>query len=335
MQKTTTYLLLTLTGLLVLSAHSHAEPTYAERLGWPEGSKVVIFHSDDAGMCHSANVGTLESMKEGVVTSTSTMMPCGWVPEWARILKENPDLDNGLHLTFTSEWEKYRWGPLAGRDVVPGLIDEEGCMWGDVEEVVANATAAEIEKEMLAQIDRAEKMGMPITHIDSHMGTLFASQEFFMTYIKVAVQKQIPMLIAGGHLTHILESEAEAAEQLLGFGIPEAVWNAGLPVIDDIHTSGYDWDDPKQKKEGVIKFLRELKPGITEFIVHCTRPNDEFEFISSSGPTRLADLEVMTDPDVKKVIEEEGIVLTTWRELKERRDAVKAAEEAEAVSADK
>ncbi|MCP4640950.1 MAG: hypothetical protein GY851_10975, partial [bacterium] len=106
----------------------------------------------------------------------------------------------------------------------------------------------------------------------------------------------------------------------------DVAWNAGLPVLDDIHTDGYGWKDPAAKKQNTIEFLRTLRPGITEFIVHCTRPGDEFEFISTSGQTRLSDLEIMLDADVKKVIKEEGIILTTWRELKQRRDAVKAEE---------
>ncbi len=300
--------------------------TYAERLGWPTGSKVLIFHSDDAGMCHSANMGTIEALENGTLTSTSTMMPCSWVPEFAKYLKAHPEVDNGIHLTFTSEWAGYRWGPLAGKAAVPGLVDEEGCMYGDVGEVVANASPAEVKAELLAQVERAEKMGIPITHLDSHMGTLFAKSEFFLQYLTVGIQKQIPILIAGGHMHYIMQENPEAAQQLKGAGVIDVAWNAGLPVLDDIHTDGYGWKDPAAKKQNTIEFLRTLRPGITEFIVHCTRPGDEFEFISTSGQTRLSDLEIMLDADIKKVIEEEGIILTTWRELKQRRDAVKAEE---------
>ncbi|MBN2310680.1 MAG: ChbG/HpnK family deacetylase, partial [Candidatus Hydrogenedentes bacterium] len=163
----------------------------------------------------------------------------------------------------------------------------------------------------------------PITHLDSHMGTLFASEDFFLRYLMVGIEKQIPILVAGGHLTFVREQNAEAAERLLAANIPETVWAAGLPVIDDIHAGVYDWKEGAEKKANLIRCLRELKPGITEFIFHCTRPGDEFAAISSSGPTRLADLNVMTDPEIKAVLKEEGIVLTTWRELKRRRDAVK------------
>lgn len=299
------------------------EPTYAERLGWPEGARVVMFHCDDVGMSHSSNRGAIEALECGILTSLSMMMPCSWAPEFVKYLKEHPEVDNGLHLTLNAEWENYRWGPVAGKQAVPGLTDEQGCLWDNVAQVVAHATPDEVETEIRAQIDRAERLGIPITHIDSHMGALFAKPEFFERYMKVGIEKNIPILMIGGHMTYAKLENAEAVA-LIG-DLAEQVWNAGLPVIDDVHTGTYERRDFESKKQEVVRVLRTLKPGITEIIVHCTRPSDVFEHISPSGPTRLADLQVMCDPEIKRVIEEEGILLTTWRELKQRRDRVVAA----------
>ncbi|NIA13662.1 MAG: ChbG/HpnK family deacetylase [Nitrospiraceae bacterium] len=302
-------------------ADADTEPTYAERLGWPAGSRIAIFHVDDAGMCHDANVGTIEALEKGVATSTSIMMPCAWVGEFARYVAANPTVDAGLHLTLTSEWKNYRWGPVAGKSAVPGLVDKEGCMWHEVEQVVANASPDEIETEIRAQLDRALTLGLKPTHLDSHMGTLFASPAFFERYLKVGAEKNIPVLVPGGHLTHVkagLPLPEEAVKMMA-----QKAWDAGLPVVDDIHVGSYEGMTPEDKKGLVIDFLRTLKPGITEFIVHCTRPSENFQHISSSGRMRLAELNAMCDPEVKKVVEEEGIILTTWREMKERRDKVK------------
>ena len=300
-----------------------AEKTYAERLGWPEGSKVVLFHSDDLGMCLEGNLGTAESIEKGIVTSVSTMMPCPWVPGWLKYLQQNPKVDNGLHLTLTSEWDDYRWGPVAGQPAVPTLVDKEGCLWDNVGQVIEHATADDVETEIRAQIDKALAMGMPVTHIDSHMGTLFANPEFFKRYVKVGIEYQIPILITGpnGYLTN--KYEAGIAEALTADGTHEKVWAAGLPVLDDATGVSYDWKSRDVKKRMMMETIKELRPGVTEIIVHCTQRTGHFDAISTSGSTRQADLDVMTDPEVIKLVKDEGIILTTWRELKARRDQVK------------
>lgn len=299
------------------------EPTYAERLGWPAGSKVVIFHIDDAGMCHDANVGISEAFEQGVSTSTSIMMPCGWVPEFAQYLKEHPETDAGVHLTLTSEWDNYRWFPVAGKAAVPGLCDPDGYLWDDVESVVKNAPPQEVERELRAQIDRALTMGIKPTHLDSHMGTLFEPL-FVPTYIKVGIETGIPILLPGGHLQFIGEEAPEMRDQVRQ--IAKQVWDAGLPVIDDVVAATYDWSSLDEKKAKVYNVLRTMKPGITEIIQHCTRPSEIFASISSSSETRLNDLLVSIDPETKKIIQEEGIILTTWRELKQRRDQAAQAQ---------
>jgi predicted glycoside hydrolase/deacetylase ChbG (UPF0249 family) len=296
--------------------------TFAERLGWPEGTKAVIFHVDDAGMSHNSNMGAIKAIEDGVATSMSIMMPCPWVPEMSAYLKEHPQVDAGIHLTLTAEWKKYRWGPVAGKPAVPGLVDSEGCLWHGVGEVVSNASPDEVEAEMRAQIDKALAMGIKPTHLDSHMGTCFHPL-FLERYVKVGIEKQIPILMMGGHMQHISASAEAAALKPLVYLIANRVWQAGLPVIDDLVTSPTSADTYEGRKEQLIKLLREMKPGITEIIVHCTVQTEVFSHISGSGPTREAETRLMTDPDVKKFIENEGIILTTWRELHERRQRVK------------
>ncbi len=308
-------------GCMVASTAAGA-PTFAERLGWEADQRVVIFHCDDAGMSHSSNIGAIESIEKGVVTSVSTMMPCGWVPEFAAYLKEHPDVDNGLHLTLTAEWKKYRWPPLAGQGAVPGLVDEEGCLWHSVGQVAMHASPSEVEAEMRAQISRAEVLGIPITHFDTHMGTVYANMDFLERYVKLGIEKQIPVMIPGGHLTNVRKRRGRIVDQIQASGIVERVWDAGLPVIDDL--AGRIAGSKDNEVDNLIEILGKMKPGITQIIVHCTRPTDLFAEISSSGGKRLSELETMTDPRVGAYIEKEGIVLTTWRELKQRRDAVGA-----------
>lgn len=292
------------------------ERTYAERLGWPVGTKAVIFHVDDAGMSHDSNMGARKAIEDGIATSLSIMMPCSWAPECVDWVKDQGQVDAGVHLTLTSEWKRYRWGPVAGRSVVPGLLDEQGYLWSDVADVVQHASPGEFEAEIRAQVDRAIAMGIQPTHLDSHMGTCFQPQ-FIQRYVELGMQKGIPVMMFGGHMQHIA-AEAGQFKPLLR-SLAEELWNAGLPVIDDLVTRPTNGPEYEKRKTELITLLREMKPGITQIIVHCTEPTEVFSYISGSGQARQAELRLMTDPDVKAFIESEGIVLTNWRELKERR----------------
>ncbi len=315
-----TLVVLLLSAICIRAAVTGAEaPTYAERLGWPRGTKAVIFHVDDAGMSHNSNMGAIKAIEDGVATSLSIMMPCSWVPEMAAHVKAHPQVDAGIHLTLTAEWKNYRWGPVVGKPAVPGLVDADGYLWHNVADVVAHATADEVETEIRAQIDKALAMGIKPTHLDSHMGTCFRP-EFIDRYVKVGIEKQIPILMMGGHMQYI-GAEAGPLRPLVQ-SIAQKVWDAGLPVIDDLVTQPTRAKDYGQRKAELIELLRDIQPGITEIIVHCTVQTEVFSHISGSGPTREAELRLLTDADIKAFIESEGIILTTWRELKKRRDRV-------------
>jgi predicted glycoside hydrolase/deacetylase ChbG (UPF0249 family) len=308
--------------------------TYAEQLGFPKGKKVVIMHVDDTGMSYDSNIGTYKAIREGVATSLSVMMPCPWVPGFVHYLKENPDLDAGLHLTLTSEWKDYRWGPLMGKPAVKGLVDAEGALWRSVADVVKNATPDEVELEIRAQLERARTMGFEPTHMDSHMGTLFATPAFLERYVKVGIEEKIPVMFPGGHNSLIRADEPmlKSLEPLVK-SIAKRLWEAGLPVLDDLHNRSYGWKGPPApytkkelqayKTQKYIEGLADMQPGLTMMIMHCTHPTEVFEHISDSGPTREGDLLAMIDPALRAYIEKEGIILTTWREVTRRRQQIK------------
>lgn len=312
-----------------------AQDTYAEKLGYPKGKKVIILHIDDAGMSYEANQGTILAMDKGVANSTSVMMPCGWVPAYMKYLQQHPTTDAGVHLTLTSEWKGYRWFPLSGREKVPGLLDKEGAMWSNVADVVNHATADEVETEIRAQIARFRSFGVEPSHIDSHMGTLFGSPAFTERYIKVGMQEKIPVMLPGGHATLIAKERNSPAQEIQQFQqVGKMLWNAGLPVLDDLFADTYGWklsaatpnseeNLRKMKTQKYIELLKEAKPGITMVIMHCAAPSDNFKELTDSWPTRYGDLYAMQDPELKKFIEQEGIILTTWREMRERRAKVK------------
>jgi predicted glycoside hydrolase/deacetylase ChbG (UPF0249 family) len=325
--------LILLTLLLFAAQHSWSQETYAEKLGFPKGVKILILHVDDVGMSLDSNQGAINAIEKGVATSLSVMMPCPWVPGFIHYKKDHPNVDAGLHLTLTSEWKDYRWSPLSGKQTTPGLVDEEGAFWSSVEAVIKNATADEVETEIRAQIDRARTAGFEPTHLDSHMGTLFASPEFLQRYIKVGIENKIPVMLPAGNMA-LIGQQLGGAEQIENIrNIGKMIWNAGLPVLDDLHAISYSFEYPKTEIADAelqklataqyIKTIQALKPGLSMVIMHCTAPTEVFPYISDSYKIRKGDLLAMMDPAFKKFLQSEGIILTTWREVKSRRDKVK------------
>ena len=349
--------ILLISGFFAFSSNAQQTKTFAERLGFPKGAKVLILHVDDAGMSHESDMGVEMALTDGVSTSTSVMMPCPWVPEIVKYIMEHPNTDAGLHLTLTSEWDYYRWGPLAGKAAVPGLTDKQGDLYSSVEAVYFHATPEEIDKEIRAQLDRALAMGFKPTHLDSHMGTLFAKEAFLQKYLQMGIEKQIPVMFPGGDdLFYRSEAKAAKIAELKrqgkykeGMDIPEdpalgkareigeMLWKNGLPVLDDLHNSSYDWNMPdvdhksdaeiqKWYTDHYLESFARLSPGLTMVIMHCTMPSPNFKYISDTGNKRKGDLLAMTDPRLKEFLKKNGFILTTWREVMERRQKLGNAE---------
>ena len=166
--------------LLTLALPLPAQPrTIAERLGYPRDAKLLILHADDLGVAHSVNAASLAALDSGFINSASVMVPTPWFKEVADYARTHPNHDLGLHLTLNSEWATYRWGSVESTNRVPSLVDSTGTFASLVEPFAKRAKIKEVERELRAQISRAKAMGLEPTHLDSHMGALFATPELF------------------------------------------------------------------------------------------------------------------------------------------------------------
>ena len=142
-------------------------------------------------------------------------------------------------------------------------------------------------------------------------------------------------MFPGGHASLIIKANnVPPAQQQLIAQVGKQLWDAGLPVFDDLDGTSYGWNLPtgtvatdenlqRYKTQKFKELLTSAQPGLTYIIMHCTAPTPTFDQITTSGPTRKGDLLAMLDPTLKTFIEKEGIILTTWRELMERRKQVK------------
>ena len=295
--------------LLINSSTARAAETasLAERLGYKSTDKLLIVNGDDVGMCHSANLATIESLEKGAMRSATIMVPCPWFLEIADYAKSHPDKDFGIHLCHTSEWGKYRWDPVAPREQVPGLVDPLGYLWKSVEEVYANATPEQALIEGRAQIRRALAAGVDVTHIDSHMGTLQYSPDYMKSYLQLAVEFDLPVRMA-------------SQETLARMGHPELRNQFAAKGI--ISPDDFVFDQLKNEKNGVKNFwldvVKNLKPGVTELYIHAGLPNEELKAITGSWSTRAQQYEVFThDEEMKRLIADQKIILIGYKPLRD------------------
>ena len=290
-----------------LTGYGGEKLSLAERLGYKPTDKLLIVNGDDAGMCHTANLATIECLETGLMRSTTIMVPCPWFPEIAAYAKAHPEKDFGVHLCHTSEWGKYRWGPVASRDKVPGLIDPQGYLWNDVTEIYTHATPEEALIEARAQIQRALAAGVDVTHLDSHMGTMQLDPRYLKVYLQLGVEFDLPLRMA---------SQATMTR----FGHPEL--RAQVAAQGIVSPDDFVYDELKDEGQNVKGFWRgivkKLKPGVTELYIHAGLPTEELKAITGSWSTRSQEFEAFTrDEEMKKLVADEKIILIGYRPLRD------------------
>jgi len=286
--------------------------SWGAKLGFPADARVLILHADDAGMCDEANKAIQSYLENGNIQSTAVMMPCPYAEDMQAWYKQNPTKDVGLHLTLTSEWQNYRWGPVADARTVPGLIDPDGFLWHEVSGVVQHASAAEVEIEIRAQIDKAISLGVQPSHIDTHMGTLFASLGFAQAYMKVAMEYNIPAMViefTEPVVARFRQQGYPITDELVSFASGYT-----LPKLDDFY-SAPDGDSYADKKQKFIQLVRSLNPGVTEIIFHPSIETDNLKSITNSWQQRVWEAQMFSDPEIIKFFKDENILFTNWKDI--------------------
>jgi chitin disaccharide deacetylase len=288
-------------ALLLIAGLPAQTKTIAERLGYAADSKLLILHADDLGVAHSEDVASFEALDKRAVSSASIMVPCPWLTEVADYAKEHPDADLGLHLTLTSEWKTYRWGAVESKDKVPSLLGPDGTFWLDSPIVAAHDDPQEAERELRAQVDRAVAMGIRPTHLDGHMAAVFSTPRLFARYVRVAHDYHLPFL----------------AVKLFGADFSEL--SDQDIVVDSVVIAS-----PEVKRERWKNFyldaIKNMKPGLTEMIVHLGHDDAELEAImveheAYGAAWRQRDFDVITGAEFQKALQDNHIVVIRWRDL--------------------
>lgn len=305
-------LLLAALGRPPAAAAQATRQTWAERLGWPSDKRVLVLHADDVGMCYEANASAQRALTRGDYRSAAAMVPCPWFGEMAAWCTEHPDHDVGLHLTLTSEWRHYRWAPVASPDRVKGLQDLLGYLHRDVAGVARSATADEVAAEIRAQLSRARKVGMRPSHIDTHMGTLYARPDYTRAYLKLAVDEQVPAMV----IDMTPRTAAKFRDQ--GYPIDDEMIRvlAGypLPKLDDFHAVG-PGKTYEEKRQKFLEQVRTLPPGLHEIIFHPSVETEGLKRITGSWQQRVWEDRLLADPEVRTFWKDQGVVITDWKDI--------------------
>lgn len=283
--------------ILVASTLSAQQKNVAQKLGYPANAKLLILHADDLGVAHSVNAASLEALGKGAISSASFMIPTPWISEVAEYARAHPDADLGIHLTVTSEWDTYRWGSVLSKDQVPSLLDSSGTLSRDGSNIAKSPKPAEIEMELRAQLDRARVLGIRTTHADSHMGILFTAPELFAVYMKVARDYRIPFMVQRGDPRL---SASDAAIDTL------------IQAFPDI--TAEKW------KQFYLDAIRNLKPGVSEIIVHLGHDDAELKAVMVNhepwgAAWRQRDYDVVMSPEFKKALKDNNVILVKWKDL--------------------
>jgi predicted glycoside hydrolase/deacetylase ChbG (UPF0249 family) len=285
-------------------------PTLAEKLATlsqPPEARLLILNGDDLGMCHAANAATFDAMERGLLTAASLMLPCPWAYAACSYARAHPQLDIGVHLTLTSEWQTYRWGPLLGAARCPSLVNDLGFFYRQPSDgLFERGEPEEIKAEAEAQIRRALDWGLDPTNLDGHMGTFYAHPHFLPVYVELARVYRLPLRMAPRRLN----AARQAAEQ------NQQVTLDGLLMLDDIRNIALR--NPLELKAHLLETLRTLQPGVTELVLHAALPTPEAKAIMHDWEARAEAHRLMTDDaDVRRTIEEQGIVRIGWRMLRD------------------
>lgn len=252
-------------------------PTWAERLGFEARDRIALVHADDIGLCHAANQGAFEALERGPATCGSVMVPCPWFREAAEHARAHPELDLGVHLTLNAEFPHYRWGPLAGRSAVPSLLDEQGYLAPTSLETAQRAKPEEVEIELRAQIEHALAAGLDVTHLDSHMGTVFYPP-FVEVYLRLAADYRLPVFAVRPDLEVLKARGLEAAAPLFT-RVCERLEAVGLPVLDHFDADSLHFE-PGRGLEHNRRRLADLRPGLNYLICHPARGGEELTAIT-------------------------------------------------------
>lgn len=290
-----------------------------EQLGYGPESRLVIFHADDVGMCHGSNQAYLDLCAAGILQTGSVMIPCPWSPAVVRACQQNPALDIGVHLTLTSEWAGYRWGPISTCDPASGLLDGEGYFWHRVEGVQSHLQPAAAMQEMRAQIERVRQAGVDFTHLDTHMGAA-TIPDLIEHYVALGFAYGVPILLPRRIDDYIRTLGLAGPEEDAWLTFAAAVEARGMPLVDWFRITPAYHTNANANSEARIdlyeSILHELPPGVTYFSLHPNAPGDIETIVPERAYWRTFEYRYFQSERLRDFLKTEQIIPIGYRVIR-------------------
>lgn len=292
-----------------------------ESMGYGRGDRLLIVNADDYGMCHTFNTAAQQLLLQRAISSATLMVPCPWAKDAAGFCTQHPEVDVGVHLTFTSEWTHYKWGPVTPGKSLDSLRTAEGWFHADSASFQRSADTAEVRQEIFGQIDRAIAWGVDPSHLDVHMYSLLGlatGRDFLEPVFEACNRYGLPLRLPRSWASRPGFSDVQ--KRLLRQRIAAAE-ERGIALVDEHLGLDFFYKDGETYEQAVNQMaaiLRSLKPGISEILIHAGHDTDELRSIMPRDfPKREMEAKLFLDDRIKQLLVAENIRLVRWQDLRD------------------
>ena len=280
--------------------------------------KRLIVNADDFGLHSAVNRGIIEGYRKGCIRSTSFVAAGAAAEEAAALARENPGLGVGLHLTLVAEW------PVLPPEKIPSLVEADGRLLPDHTAFIrrymtGGVRMGELRAECEAQILRARRMGVCLTHIDSHQHlhvlpgvsrlVLALAKEYGFSKMRFPGEA---VLFKGGFPASVGRYVAKCGLTFCACMAKREMQQAGILTPDAFFgmlAGGNMFLDH------FLAILRALPDGVSEIMVHPGTDNRVLDSIYHWRYHWEEELASVTSGEAQNYVETHGIRLISYGEL--------------------
>jgi chitin disaccharide deacetylase len=287
--------------------------------------KNLIVNADDLGWTEGVNRGIAEAHRKGLVTSTSLLANGRAFDSALEVARANPELGVGVHLNLSDG------RPTAKPEHVRGLLNSAGELEGSPESLLLRIASRglepiEVEREWDAQIQKIRNTGIAATHLDGHKHVQMLPG-LFEVALRLAKKHGIRAIRVSHEESKLRSILSSGGEQNTGVLLKQGVQARGLKLLArdaremadhaGMVTTNYFCGIAQTgvlTREGMENLLRNLPEGATELMCHPGYADEDLKRSATRlQQSRQTELEILTDPGIRKLVAIQGIRLISYQ----------------------